>query len=213
MHAAHIYNTDALVCFLWFVLEGYSDVALIPTSQPRYQSCHQIDKKRGGRMTMRQWITRKTMVGWIQSCLLIHTQLTQRKEQIHSMDQGSMSQRTSEGNIKSSELKNVCCTLWNTFSKDTFRQLPLQHRTSHKKTGWSTSEKTNTAIFTHVPFSLPQIFLQALSVTFSGGAHLPGLGKNALQIPQEGFSMALPPALQLLLFLFLSFLAFFFRGD
>jgi len=83
----------------------------------------------------------------------------------------------------------------------------------HTKTGWSTSEKTNTAISTHVPFSLPQIFLQALSVTFSGGAHLPGLGKNSLQIPQEGFSMALPPALQLLLFLFLSFLAFFFRGD
>lgn len=48
-----------LVCFLWFVLMGYSDVALIPTSQSRYQSCHQIDKKRGGRMTMRQWTWKK----------------------------------------------------------------------------------------------------------------------------------------------------------
>jgi len=82
--------------------------------------------------------------------------------------------------------------------------------TEHTKTGWATSEKTNTAISTHVSYLLPQIFLQALSVTFSGGAHIPWLGKNAPQIPQECFSMAFPPALQLLLFL--SFLAFFFRG-
>lgn len=68
-----IYNTDVLVCFQWFMLEGYSDVALIPTSQPWYQSCHQIDKKK--EEDAWQWDSEHDkMVGWIQSCLLTHTQ-------------------------------------------------------------------------------------------------------------------------------------------
>lgn len=69
-----IYNTDALVCFLWFMPEGYSDVALIPTSQSWYQSCHQIDKKK--EEDAWQWDSEhEKMVGWIQSCQQMHTML------------------------------------------------------------------------------------------------------------------------------------------
>lgn len=127
-----IYNTDALVCFLWFMLEGYSDVALIPTSQPWYQSCHQIDKKkRGGRMTMRQWTWKN---GRVNSIMSTNTH--------YGTDQGSMSQRTAKGEHK---IIAVLCQilLAKTLSS-------TQNIKSHRKQ-WSTSEKTNTAISTHVP--------------------------------------------------------------